>query len=1399
MKNFNDVIFRQLTVMVFTFLLFLIPGILSAQNSNDMLSGELSCFSDTTSIEFLRDYVNKKPVNDSICYLEALSVLELLDNENGSGNSFLISDEPVITIGMLFESILKPTLLTQQNTERVGTKKKVATRSRSGRGLGGTNSIRIDQEDDYPYNTYTPAQLVEEVLVTGCLTADNVTFQGGAMQIGYFNSGDADFPFEEGIVLSTGDVVDGMGPNTLTNTTTEVLSAGDAQLQAIAGSGNIVYDASVLEFDFVPAGDTVNFSYIFASEEYPEYACSNYNDVFGFFVTSVDDDGIGYDNENVAVLPDESIVSINNVHGAGRGDGVLSYSLDGSYPNPNGCSIVTNTIGGYYLQEGFESGAIPQGWSEILYSGNVSWQVLGSGNSNNLLNPHSGAYNASFYGSSAATMLVTPEIALNSNLDNYLSFWHAQPRHNNTNGTLTIYYKNSEAGNWTEIEIYDNREDNWVNNILLLPDPSSTYQIGFLAANTDSDETGVVLDDVNVYYYDLETYSDFLSFNTNCPASNVDYYVDQSAYVHEYGAGGCVQTVRWGVENPYTLFENIEADGRTVKLTATFVAVPCSTYHIKLAVGDVRDRKWDSWVFLEANSFQSNDIELTASSNGVVGETAIFEGCKNSTNFFVVSRVISDASQELVVNVDYSPAGVNGGQILQLDDNLLPETIVIPVGQMSDTVYFYAIDDGIPENPQDNSITLTFYTGCPCDPEPTSIDLGFQIYDVLDLTNMEITANNVECNGESNGVIIASPTGGSGTFEYMLSGAESRPWQISNTFNGLATGTYNVTVRDEQHLLNCNDPITVSDVYISEPEPIVAEAGSNKSLCFGQTTTLNGSGGVQFSWSPTDWLSDPNSSTPTVSPSGVTNSPVVKEYTLTTTDANGYCPDTDQVTVTVYPTPDVSIHVDGTPLSSINACPDDDTTLEAFITPETNTGTETYLWSNGATTSAITVSPNQSKNYSVTVTNGDGCTKNAQINVLVYPFEVSSQVDQMNVCPNDQDGIVSIILSGNSGNLPVTVLLTGPPGFAGQTITFTETGTQNVTGLITGNYSVTGTSSAPAGCTSTATFEILSVDDLPPTLTCPASVVETAPLEQTSMNVTLTEPTVSDNCSATQNIVVSGIRSDGLQFTDPYPLGNTTITYTAKDEAGNEAYCDHIVNVKSSSSPGDVDGGLVLWLKANAGVYNESAPANTNEPVSLWDDHFLNNDAVQNTSGLKPLLSTNSNDLVNHNPVIQYDGNDDFLLSDLSSLGLETENTVFIVSKPESTGAVVGIGTNSFVGFRQNGVVYSINGGASVTQTEAGSYSLNDIKVVSLLKSGNENGDISIFINGIEPIKSQNQSAIITGTSDTRIGAGNTSNSTEFLQGDIAEVIIYNRVLTEAERKKAESYLALKYGITLGD
>jgi gliding motility-associated-like protein len=157
-------------------------------------------------------------------------------------------------------------------------------------------------------NTYTPQQLVTEVLLGACVEASNVTYVGAAGARGSFTGGNT-LGFESGIILSSGNVVSAQGPYTGNISSTSHGTPGDANLAAIAGVAT--FDAAIIEFDFIATSAQINFEYVFASDEYAGYTCSTVNDAFAFFIT-----GPGYaPGTNVALVPGGTIpVSINTVN-----------------------------------------------------------------------------------------------------------------------------------------------------------------------------------------------------------------------------------------------------------------------------------------------------------------------------------------------------------------------------------------------------------------------------------------------------------------------------------------------------------------------------------------------------------------------------------------------------------------------------------------------------------------------------------------------------------------------------------------------------------------------------------------------------------------------------------------------------------------------------------------------------------------------------------------------------------------------------------------------------------------------------------------------------------------------------------------------------------------------------
>ena len=186
-------------------------------------------------------------------------------------------------------------------------------------------------------STLTPDEYVNDVLLGTGVVATNVVYTGSPVQIGNITGFDpTEFPIEAGLILSTevannpANVDDGC-MDAFIEDNLEV--AGDADLLAIANSVppligqnfnvSSVNDVCAIEFDFVATGDTVRFNYVFGSDEYLAWINSQYNDIFGFFLSGPGIAGPYAGGAiNLAEVPDSdpqlaiTISSVNNVTNA---------------------------------------------------------------------------------------------------------------------------------------------------------------------------------------------------------------------------------------------------------------------------------------------------------------------------------------------------------------------------------------------------------------------------------------------------------------------------------------------------------------------------------------------------------------------------------------------------------------------------------------------------------------------------------------------------------------------------------------------------------------------------------------------------------------------------------------------------------------------------------------------------------------------------------------------------------------------------------------------------------------------------------------------------------------------------------------------------------------------------
>jgi len=219
-----------------------------------------------------------------------------------------------------------------------------------------------------------------------------------------------------------------------------------------------------------------------------------------------------------------------------------------------------------------------------------------------------------------------------------------------------------------------------------------------------------------------------------------------------------------------------------------------------------------------------------------------------------------------------------------------------------------------------------------------------------------------------------------GSDTLIATGANSYVWSEGTQndtviVNPVSTTTYKVTGTD------VNGCSATDDVIVNVKSLPIANAGDNKTICFGGSTLLTASGGTSYNWDIP------------ATGSNVTVNPVVTTtYTVTVANASG-CSASDNVIVFVTPIPGVSAGLDKT------ICTGDNVTLTAV-------GGDSYLWSNGFGSASITVSPNDTTTYTVTVAK-DNCSATDDVVVIVNPLPVVNAGEDKILCRGDSVWLIA--------------------------------------------------------------------------------------------------------------------------------------------------------------------------------------------------------------------------------------------------------------------------------------------------------------------------------------------------------------------------------------------------------
>ncbi len=282
---------------------------------------------------------------------------------------------------------------------------------------------------------------------------------------------------------------------------------------------------------------------------------------------------------------------------------------------------------------------------------------------------------------------------------------------------------------------------------------------------------------------------------------------------------------------------------------------------------------------------------------------------------------------------------------------------------------------------------------------------------------------NVNCFAGSDGAVMASPSGGTPGYSYLwsnLSGFEN--------LTGLAAGTYSVTVTDNAGCFLTNSVIITQPTVLTANTTVTNETCNQLNNGTAAVIVSGGTSPYTYLWSNLSGFQNL-----TGLAAGI--------YTVTSTDSRG-CTATASVTITEPATLAVNFNSQ----TNVSCFGGNDGIVAT--TPSGGTPNYTYLWSNAATTSLI--SNLTSQNYTVTVTDANGCTTTNSVTITqpLTPLVVSASSLPVS-CYGSANGSVSSSATGGTG--PYTYIWM-PGSLSGQ----------NILNLAAGTYSVTASDSK--GC-----------------------------------------------------------------------------------------------------------------------------------------------------------------------------------------------------------------------------------------------------------------------------------------------------------------------------------------------
>ncbi len=437
-----------------------------------------------------------------------------------------------------------------------------------------------------------------------------------------------------------------------------------------------------------------------------------------------------------------------------------------------------------------------------------------------------------------------------------------------------------------------------------------------------------------------------------------------------------------------------------------------------------------------------------------------------------------------------------------------------------------------PTTNTDYSVTVTDTNGC------RNLDL----VNVIVGTSPTVVASAVPstiCIGDTT-TIQAVGSGGIAPYSYTWDNFIGTGNNINLT--PITNTTYTVTITDSN---GCSNTEMIAVMVRPIPTPSII---GNLIICNGESTALDAGTFSSYVWSTGETTQNI-----TANPSTDTN------YSVTVTDTNG-CENNNMVTVTVSPSPDLDVQ------GNLMLCNGESTILDAGVF-------NSYLWSNGATTQTIDISPSSDMDYTVTVFDANGCSKSEMVSVVVHQLPSPEILGDLSICSGTSTTL-------DAGNYNSYIWNTGENT---QTIIINPT--------VDSDYSVVVTDGN--GCSSLGIVTV-SINQLPePFINGNSSICEG---ESTTLNVG-------------EYSSYSWSTGDNIQSIEVSPIQDTNYEITVSDINGCTAITNVMVEVNKINTP-IIIGNTIL-------CQNESSILSLSEMYSsyLWNNGSTESEIEVNQPG----------------------------------------------------------------------------------------------------------------------------------------------------------------------------------------